>query len=341
MKKLLFMAVVVAAFTSTAMAAGVWDGQYQARITGQDHSFKQGVPSRNINTTTSIEIRQVDSNVTVTLGAFAGVSSATAMQGKVGNGKITANWWHSGSPHQMKVLWGSRRRDGTIIGKILIPRSDGRLVPGWTEVTFTARKAPSTGNASAVHASAVHTTAHQAPANSLVAHVNPGSIQNKGIDPAAMHIKFDIVRRDTPFRGRVRVTGVVKNVGTEQYIDPRGRSGAVNLYRAKPFTTSNLVKSVPLKNLRPGQTQTVIHERDWNSSSSSEGEFPPTYWLDISYDPDIRADSCPTNDDCNWGNNRRSASGMQINTLFRNTTGTTVAPLQTIPMHKTRRSRIR
>ncbi len=140
-----------------------------------------------------------------------------------------------------------------------------------------------------------------------------------GIDPAAIAIKFKIVKRTSQFRGRVRISGVVKNVGTEQYIDPRGRSGVIQLFRAKRFTTDNLVASAPLRNLKPGKTQTVSFVRNWNSSSPNEGEFPPTYYLNIGYDPDILQDSCPTNDDKRLGNNRRERSGKGINDMFANT----------------------
>ena len=57
--------------------------------------------------------------------------------------------------------------------------------------------------------------------------------------------------------------------------------------------------------------------RAWNSSSPAEGEFPPTYTLSIAYDPDIRMDSNPDNDDVNERNNRTEKSGTPINDLFR------------------------
>jgi hypothetical protein len=304
-------------FASSALAGGVWHGKYSARITGKNHIMKKGFKTQNVNATTHLDINQNGDNITVTLGGFGGVSSATILKGKVGNGKMTANWWHSGSPHQTKVMFGHRRKDGVITGKIIYPRSAANLVPGWVNVTFTARpKHPK------AHAAAAASNVHVA--NTVATQINPNAFVNKGIDPAAHKIKFDIIRRDNQFNGRVRITGIVKNVGTDPYIDPRGRSGGVRLFRGKPFTNEMLVKSAPLKNLQPGEKQVIVYERNWNSSSPSEGEFPPTYWLDITYDPDIMMDSCPTNDDKNYNNNRKSESGMAINTLFRNTSGTTV-----------------
>ena len=61
----------------------------------------------------------------------------------------------------------------------------------------------------------------------------------------------------------------------------------------------------------------MSYEREWNSSSPTEGEFPPDYIVKISYDPDILIDGNPDNDDCNPGNNEVTRSGAGINTLLR------------------------
>lgn len=59
-----------------------------------------------------------------------------------------------------------------------------------------------------------------------------------------------------------------------------------------------------------------MFEREWNASSPAEGEFPPTYKLAISYDPDIYIDGTKSNDDVNGRNNRKSRAGTGINALF-------------------------
>ena len=61
----------------------------------------------------------------------------------------------------------------------------------------------------------------------------------------------------------------------------------------------------------------LTYERDWNSSSPSEGEFPNSYRLLITYDPDIYQDANKANDDCNQGNNKKNRSGTEINDMFR------------------------
>ena len=140
-----------------------------------------------------------------------------------------------------------------------------------------------------------------------------------GIDPAAIAIKFKIVSRTSQFKGRVKITGIVKNIGDQPYIDTRGGAGVIQLFRNKQFTTANLVAKAPLKDLKPGESQSVSFIRNWNSSSPNEGEFPPTYYLNIGYDVDITMDGCETNDDKRLNNNRKHRSGMDINKLFANT----------------------
>lgn len=68
--------------------------------------------------------------------------------------------------------------------------------------------------------------------------------------------------------------------------------------------------------LASGATTTVHFQRAWDASSPAEGEFPPTYKLVISYDPDIFIDGNPKNDDCTQRNNQLVRSGQAINELF-------------------------
>ncbi|MDJ0737591.1 MAG: hypothetical protein QNJ47_26615 [Nostocaceae cyanobacterium] len=130
-------------------------------------------------------------------------------------------------------------------------------------------------------------------------------------NPAAHRIDFKIVRRTSQFRGRVRITGVVKNVGLANY-ESRPNQQGIYLYQG-----SKLVAKRNFQNLTPGQEVKISYYRNWNASSPSEGEFPPSYTLRILYDPDITLDSNPNNDDCNGGNNQKTRSGSSINDLFR------------------------
>ncbi len=146
--------------------------------------------------------------------------------------------------------------------------------------------------------------------------------QIDGIDPAAFEIRFEIVRRDSQFRGRIRITGVVKNIGNKAFqSDPN--QAAAYLYQLPPgvppatATGGTIVAQQKISNLAPGATINLSWERDWNSSSPNEGEFPPSYRLLISYDPDIYMDANKNNDDCNQNNNKKERSGTEINDMLK------------------------
>jgi len=141
-------------------------------------------------------------------------------------------------------------------------------------------------------------------------------------DPAAVEIRFDIVRRYSQFNGRIRITGVVKNIGTKAFIAGPNQAKAY-LYQLPAgvpcpnATGGTIVAQREIRNLAPGATLAVSWERDWNSSSPSEGEFPNCYRLLITYDPDIYMDASKDNDDCNQNNNKKERSGTEINDMLR------------------------
>ena len=132
-------------------------------------------------------------------------------------------------------------------------------------------------------------------------------------DPAAVSINFEIVDR-VGFEATARITGVVKNVGG-LYDSDEGQQ-SINLYEKPLGGTSRLVATTNFTDVGAGDSVTVMWERAWNASSPAEGEFPPTYVLTISYDPDISIDGKSTNDDCGLANNEIERSGSFINDLF-------------------------
>jgi len=138
------------------------------------------------------------------------------------------------------------------------------------------------------------------------------------IDPAATEIRFEIVRRDSQFTGRIRITGEVKNIGNKAFQSGPNQAAAY-LYQLPPGATSGgtLVAQQPFTDLAVGNALNVSWERDWNSSSPSEGEFPYSYRLLIVYDPDIYMDANKENDDCNGNNNQKDRSGSDINAMLR------------------------
>lgn len=127
-------------------------------------------------------------------------------------------------------------------------------------------------------------------------------------DPAAHRIDFRLLSKTSPFAGRVMITGVVKNLGGPYETRP-------NQQQMLLYEDNRMVASAPFSNLASGQEVSVSFQRNWNRSSPAEGEFPPTYKLIISYDPDITLDGNKQNDDCG-NNNTKTRSGVDINRLF-------------------------
>lgn len=135
-------------------------------------------------------------------------------------------------------------------------------------------------------------------------------------DPAAKTLDFEIVSRTGDFRGRVRIVGVVKNLGRAAYESGPNQQSVQLWEDVQGASERQPVASQAFQDLAPNQEVRVSYERDWNASSPAEGEFPPSYILMISYDPDIQMDGNEANDDCRAGNNRKERSGMDINAMF-------------------------
>lgn len=131
------------------------------------------------------------------------------------------------------------------------------------------------------------------------------------VDPAAVDLKFQVLRRTSRFRGVVQVTALVKNLGRSNYLSGPHQQ-ALYLYE-----DNRLVAKREFTTLASGAELSLAYRRNWDASSPAEGEFPPTYKLMIAYDPDIAIDGNPNNDDCRLGNNRLQKSGVLINQLFR------------------------
>jgi len=148
--------------------------------------------------------------------------------------------------------------------------------------------------------------------------VKPGVLKPRPVggcmDPAANEIRFSIVRRISQFKARVRITGVIKNIGSKAFQSGPNQAKAY-LYQVPLGGTPRTVAQREIRTLAPGASFNLVYERDWNSSSPSEGEFPPNFKLSILLDPDIYMDANENNDDCNQGNNNKERSGTEINTM--------------------------
>ncbi|MCK5004908.1 MAG: hypothetical protein KAS21_07460 [Candidatus Aminicenantes bacterium] len=139
--------------------------------------------------------------------------------------------------------------------------------------------------------------------------LRPQLVKRDCPDPAAYKIDFELLQQTATFTGRVKITGVVKNVGLKEF---KGGGGMAYLYEG-----SSLRKTKVFSNLLPGETLSLSYIRTWYAASPSEGEFPPTYKLVILYDIDILKDGNKDNDDCTLNNNKLERSGKGINELLR------------------------
>jgi hypothetical protein len=134
-------------------------------------------------------------------------------------------------------------------------------------------------------------------------------------DPSADSLTFQILSHDKAHktRGRIRVTGVVKNIGNAAFeSDPRQAQALLSEIPAEGGA-GTIKAQRAIASLAPGASFTLRFERDWDTAR----EFPPKFTLLVTYDPDIYMDANKKNDDCNQNNNRRELTGEQINRTWR------------------------
>jgi hypothetical protein len=133
-------------------------------------------------------------------------------------------------------------------------------------------------------------------------------------DPAAGDLSARLVGRTDPSRGVgiIEIVGVVRNVGRAAYVsEPRQQS--VELIEEQPGTPPRVVEDRTFTILAPNGTVRLVHRRGWDTAT----EFQPRYRLRIVYEPDIRTDANPRNDDCRLSNNDAVLEPGRINALFR------------------------
>jgi hypothetical protein len=130
-------------------------------------------------------------------------------------------------------------------------------------------------------------------------------------DLAAKEIKYTLLRKDSRYKGRVKITGVIQNVGRKQYVEVPGTAQLVTLYESNDGSVSPSLSSFRtfrgeqrIPNLLPGEKMEISYETEWSTSK----EFPPVYAVNISY--------FEANYDCNTSNNRVERRSEPINALF-------------------------
>ena len=141
----------------------------------------------------------------------------------------------------------------------------------------------------------------------------PPPFPGKGLcpDPAARDITFALVARTGKYKGRVRITGLIKNLGGPYSSRP-------NQQKVQLTEDNRVVAQKDFPDLGSGEERTLVYEREWNAYSPPGTVLvSPVYKLQILYDPDIASDGNPRNDDCNGGNNFLQRDGSAILNFFK------------------------
>lgn len=128
-------------------------------------------------------------------------------------------------------------------------------------------------------------------------------------DPAAHRIDFRIVSKRGLSTDRVRITGVVKNVGPDPYVSD---------YTPKAFLFEGgkPVAEKAFGKLAPGEEMTLVYERHWPPKPTGTAKSFPVYKLML----DFKGATKGPAPDCNPSNNVKERSGEEIDALFRGPT---------------------
>jgi hypothetical protein len=135
-------------------------------------------------------------------------------------------------------------------------------------------------------------------------------------DPAA-NIELVLISKIGPTTGRVRITGVVKNLGTATWIatSPSHRLQMVLAQRDADTDTQGKPVQPPIAiaQLSPGQQFRIDHQIDWDTSKSASY---PGFIVKFSDSGRIGAYPARYHPDCRTDNNRKEVTAADINKLF-------------------------
>lgn len=135
-------------------------------------------------------------------------------------------------------------------------------------------------------------------------------------DPAA-NIELALISKTGPTTGRVRITGVVKNLGAATWIatSPSHRLQMVLAQRDADMDTQGKPVQPPIAiaQLSPGQQFRIDHQMSWDSSKSTSY---PRFMVKFFDSGRIGAYSTRYHPDCRTDNNRREVIPADINKLF-------------------------
>jgi hypothetical protein len=140
----------------------------------------------------------------------------------------------------------------------------------------------------------------------------PATLLKKDIDLAAFEIKVSVISAVTNHSAKLKIEGIVKNVGRLNYRSASGQQVAL-LYEEIPGTAPRLVATQSFQNLAVNATTRLSYSKFWDKTANAE--FPPNYTLVITFDTDLYTDGNVNNDDAVSANNRLTKNGSEINSM--------------------------
>jgi hypothetical protein len=138
--------------------------------------------------------------------------------------------------------------------------------------------------------------------------VKPGVLQRQCINPAIVELQVGIISKDprNRFQGTIQLKAVLKNIGNADYVTGANQQSVQIHYGRR------LLKNERFGNLRVGETKIIAVQLPWNAAEEFQGDLK----AQIVYDPDIRTDGNPNNDDCNMRDNSKTVPPATANKLF-------------------------
>jgi len=154
---------------------------------------------------------------------------------------------------------------------------------------------------------------------SLGAHASDGSSAPSSItcaDPAA-DIEIALISKTGPTTGRVRITGIVKNLGSATWISssPSHRLQMVLVQKNSAANSPGHPAEPPIAivELLPGRQIRIDHQLNWNTSKNTSY---PRFIVKFSNTGRIGAYPARYHPDCRTDNNRKEVTASDINELF-------------------------
>jgi hypothetical protein len=153
------------------------------------------------------------------------------------------------------------------------------------------------------------------PARTVRTELDGGSVLERipRIDPAVTALKVRMLKRLSPYEARIAIIGYVKNIGNKDFKSSPNQQSATLVKKIPGVRAPQLLKQRKFTVLPAGKGFTVSYVMNWQTSQ----EFPPSFELYLNYDPDIRLDGNPQNDDAVSTNNSKQIVGGKLNAIVR------------------------